>query len=381
MERDQEKGIVVEGKNVEEALQAACDMLDTTPNQVDYEVRESGHGGMLGFLKGKTYKVRVWAKSASEKMLEELVSGLFKRLQFKVDLTITRTDEAYEIDIETDGADGLLIGRGGETLTGLQHLISRMAGQREEGIRVRVDVAGYRKRRHEQLRRTARDLAARALSSGREIMTEPLPADERRIVHMALAEDARVETRALGDAPVKRVTIVPRARGRSSAGREPRGRGQDGRAQRASRHAQGSRRHSGGRPERGEGREDREGREGSERTGGDRGPRGSGRERRAPAAPAQREPSVVEAEADERLVGQNETARTDEAGRGGGRSDSRSRSTGPEDDSYFRIPTSLDPSERTDAGDDSKQGAEEGESKPKEITYGRRPQAGRGRRR
>ena len=38
MERDQEKGIVVEGKNVEEALQAACDMLDPTPNQVDYEV-------------------------------------------------------------------------------------------------------------------------------------------------------------------------------------------------------------------------------------------------------------------------------------------------------------------------------------------------------
>ncbi|MBD3236140.1 MAG: KH domain-containing protein, partial [Candidatus Eisenbacteria bacterium] len=165
METQKEKSIEVEGRNVEEALQAACDMLDTTPNQVDYEVCDEGRSGMLGFLKGKTYRIRVWKKSQTERMIRQLLVELFEHLGFEAELKITRAEDAYEIDIETDGADGLLIGRGGETLSGLQHLISRMVGHQDETVRVRVDVAGYRRRRHDQLRRKARDLAERARST------------------------------------------------------------------------------------------------------------------------------------------------------------------------------------------------------------------------
>ncbi|MCK4302863.1 MAG: Jag N-terminal domain-containing protein, partial [Candidatus Eisenbacteria sp.] len=209
MERKTEEGIIIEGKNEEEALQAACDRLNSTPNQVEYEVLESGKGGVLGLFKGKSVRIRVWEKSAAQRLITEIVKQLFEKMGIDVDYRITQAEDAYEVDLQTSDADGLLIGRGGDTLKALQHLVSRMVGQRDENIRVRVDVAGYRKRSHEQLRRKALDLAERALSGGRDALSELLPADERRIVHLTLAENDKVTTRAIGDGQVKRVAVCP----------------------------------------------------------------------------------------------------------------------------------------------------------------------------
>jgi len=232
MDNSRSEAIVVEGKNPEEALQAACDRLKTTPNQVEYEVVEGGRPGVFGFLKGRTVKVRVWKKSATQRMIAELVQGLFTRMGVETELKVTQADDGYDIELASSDADGLLIGRGGETLKALQHIVSRMVGQKDEELRVRLDVAGYRKRRHDQLRRKAKDLAERALSTHRDALTEPLPADERRIVHMALAEDGRVETHALGDGQVKRVAISPLAGARATGGDRPaRGRSRGGRAE------------------------------------------------------------------------------------------------------------------------------------------------------
>jgi spoIIIJ-associated protein len=222
MSTQTESSVVIEGKNVEEALQAACDRLNTTPNQVEYEIVEEGRSGVLGFLKGKTVKIKVWGKSETERMISDMVKTLFNKMQLNVQARVSRGEDAYEIDLETSDSDGLLIGRGGDTLKSLQHLISRMVGHQDENVRVRVDVAGYRKRRHEQLCRKAKDLADRALSSGRDMMTEPLPADERRIVHLTLADDDRVETRAVGEGQIKRVAVCT-VGGRSGSQRGRRG--------------------------------------------------------------------------------------------------------------------------------------------------------------
>jgi len=219
MESQNPSEVFCEGRNEEEALQAACDRLNTTPNQVEYEAVESGAaGGVLGFLKGRTVRIRVWRKSESQRKLTELVKGFCDAFDVGLTCEIAKVDDGYEIAFETDGSDGLLIGRGGETLAALQHLLSRMAAHMDETLRVHVDVAGYRRRRQEKLRRNARELADRCLDSGREMMTEPLPADERRVVHLALAEDPRVETRAIGEGLTKRVAVLPSS-GKAAAAR------------------------------------------------------------------------------------------------------------------------------------------------------------------
>ena len=249
MQKQAEDTVVIEGKNVEEALQAACDRLETTPNQVEYEVvDENRGGGMFGFLRGRSVRVKVWKKSEAQRMIHGIVRELFERMQVNVEHRVLRADDAYEVEIETQESDGLLIGRGGDTLKALQHLISRMVGQQDETIRVRVDVAGYRKRRIEQLRKKAHDLAERARSSSRDVMTEPLPADERRIVHLELADMEGISTRAVGEGHTKRVAVS--ASGRAAGAPSGDGRGRRGGRGRSDRFEGGSRR--GGRGSRGD---------------------------------------------------------------------------------------------------------------------------------
>jgi spoIIIJ-associated protein len=278
MEQQNPDEVFCEGRNEEEALQAACDRLDTTPNQVEYEVVESvAGGGMLGFLKGRAVRIRVWKKPETQRRLNELIKGLCDAFDMGLTFQVARIEDGYEVVFETEGSDGLLIGRGGETLAALQHLISRMASRMDEALHVRVDVAGYRRRRQDQLRRSARDLAERALGSGREMVTEPLPADERRVVHLTLAEDPRVETRAIGEGLTKRVAVVPSgsAGGSGAApraegpGSGPRPRGRGGRSGRDGRHREG-------RADDGRGR-------GGRSHGGRPGPTGSGEARPLPA--------------------------------------------------------------------------------------------------
>ena len=112
---------------------------------------------------------------------------------------------------DVDGDDsGLLIGRRGETLRALQFLVSFIASRRL-GYRVNlfVDVSGYQERRYETLRSLAQRNARRVASSGREITLEPMPPNERRIVHMALADDPDVNTVSDGVDDGRRVVIEP----------------------------------------------------------------------------------------------------------------------------------------------------------------------------
>jgi spoIIIJ-associated protein len=337
---------------------------------------------VLGFLKGKTVKIKVRGKSAAQQMIGGIVKELFEKMGLPVEHKVTRGEDAYEIDLETDDADGLLIGRGGDTLKALQHLISRMVGHRDETLRVRVDVAGYRKRRQDQLRRKARDLAERALSQGRDAVSEPLPADERRIVHMALADEESVETRAIGEGQVKRVAVTPVAGRRAGTGS---GRGQRGRRGGRSRpHSGGSGRGRPDQPRREDGAlpaaassDDGRAGEGSDRP---RRHRVGERDRR------RRRPGRVAAGAREAAPRpQSEPERTaEEKSDAGAEQPRREESQGETvpaerswSDSYFNIPESVsrDENEKPGAGDSN---GEADESKP--MTWGRKRRPGRGRR-
>jgi spoIIIJ-associated protein len=122
-------------------------------------------------------------------------------------LAITR-DEA-----DIDGADGLLIGKKGQNLEALEHLLRRMVGkQLRRSVRLEVDIGGYRERRVTALESKATSMASRVKSSGKEMQVEPLSAAERRIVHLALVGDPQVKTYTVGDGDLKSVVIAPQRR-------------------------------------------------------------------------------------------------------------------------------------------------------------------------
>lgn len=112
------------------------------------------------------------------------------------------------------GSDlGILIGRRGEKLASLQHIVNLIVAKREgEYHRIAVDVENYRGRREEQLRDVADRAAKRVVQTGKIIQLEPMPAIERRIVHMALVENPKVRTQSVGVEPNRRIVILPAAK-------------------------------------------------------------------------------------------------------------------------------------------------------------------------
>ncbi|MFM1919172.1 MAG: hypothetical protein RLZZ303_806 [Candidatus Hydrogenedentota bacterium] len=132
-----------------------------------------------------------------------------------------------EVAFKRDGENGarlevksphgaLLIGRKGATLGAMQYLINRMISQSDDGEsleRVVVDVEGYLDRRRESLQDLARDMAAKAIDSGRSVRLKPMSPQERRIIHVTLQEDDRVRTYSQGEALYRSVVISPAGEG------------------------------------------------------------------------------------------------------------------------------------------------------------------------
>lgn len=139
-----------------------------------------------------------------------LADGIMKHMEFPAEVTAEKTRHGIRVAIQSGDFDQYLIGPDGETLSALQHLIGRMIRAKmpdDAPPRLEVDVAGYRDRQIEALREMARGLIQEARDSGEEVTTDPLPASERRIVHLEVAEVPGMETVTIGDGHYKRVVI------------------------------------------------------------------------------------------------------------------------------------------------------------------------------
>ena len=105
---------------------------------------------------------------------------------------------------------GLLIGARGETLDALQHISRLMVGHRiRSHANFVIDVEGYRERRQQALARMAERMGKKAIERGTPVTLEPMPAYERRVIHMTLREDPRVRTESTGEGDRRRVRIYP----------------------------------------------------------------------------------------------------------------------------------------------------------------------------
>ena len=127
--------------------------------------------------------------------------------------------EAYVLDdlrngylvFEIEGADaGLLIGRRGETLRDIQTIVRMLVNRQiEQRANIIIDVERYQQRRNQKLYSIAEN-AARAASRGRMQPLDPMPPEERKVVHEALADNPDVVTESEGQGPERHVVVKPR---------------------------------------------------------------------------------------------------------------------------------------------------------------------------
>jgi len=214
--------IVDEGKTVDEAIEKGAQRLGVAREELDYEILEQGTQGVFG-IGAKPAKVIVRKKAAAadevSAKVEEIVKELMGLAGINAQVKTSLEDEIHRVEIETAGTDGLLIGKKGESLEDLGHLLRRMVGkQLKKSVRMDVDVGGYKRRRGGALKNKAISLASRVKATGKEMQMEPLSAAERRVVHLALADDPQIKTYTVGEGDLKNVVISPARRGMRDSG-------------------------------------------------------------------------------------------------------------------------------------------------------------------
>jgi spoIIIJ-associated protein len=151
------------------------------------------------------------AMAAAKEILEQLMAKL--DFDVKVEIKAGETNRLNVIGIGDEKESlGALIGRKGERLSALQHLVNLLLSKKlGEWTRILVDVEDYRGRRERQLRDLANRAAERVMQTGKMLQLEPMPALERRWIHLALRDHDKVGTQSIGEEPNRRVVILPRA--------------------------------------------------------------------------------------------------------------------------------------------------------------------------
>lgn len=242
------ESLEISAKTAEEAIERGLHQLNLARDQVECVIVSKGKSGFLG-MGAEDAVVRLtplrstpvseaalpspsepvpaaaagtaWEAgdlpAAAKAALEEILQRM--RLKARVEL---RTDVPQEeglagippIALDVDGDDlGILIGRRGETLAALQYILRLIvAHQQKARVPLTVDVEGYKQRRYGSLRELAVRMAQQAVSTRQSRTLEPMPADERRVVHLALAVNPDVVTQSVGEGELRKVVITPSKR-------------------------------------------------------------------------------------------------------------------------------------------------------------------------
>lgn len=237
---------------VEEAIEQGAKTLGIAQDKLDVEVLDQGSKGLFGLgsrqarvrlsirngeekkpeLKPKTERATVEKPIAEKpspivtdtveiekdpvlKLAEDVVWELLQKMHIdaKVEAKyVAPIDERDQrmVQVEILGRDlSILIGRRSETLNSLQYISSLIvAKEYGEWVPLMIDVQGYRERRERQLKVLARRMAEQVVHTGRRQNLEPMPANERRVIHLELRNHEYVMTESVGEEPNRKVTII-----------------------------------------------------------------------------------------------------------------------------------------------------------------------------
>ena len=206
--------IEVTGKTVDDAITNALIQLETTSDQIEYEVIEKGSNGFLGLIGKQDAVIKVRKKSNLLDDTYEFLNKMFAAMNMEVKSEIDYNEENRTMNIDFSGDEmGILIGKRGQTLDSLQYLISLVVNKESDAyIKVNVDTEDYRERRKQTLENLAKNLSYKVKRTRRPVTLEPMNPYERRIIHSALQNDRYVETHSEGDEPYRKVVITLKRR-------------------------------------------------------------------------------------------------------------------------------------------------------------------------
>jgi spoIIIJ-associated protein len=246
-----------EGKNVQKAVEAACEALKISKENLKYKVISHGSTGIFGLVGIKKAKIKVTLNHEVPKapiVPEDQTLAIHADLEGLPDITQEPQSETVDVAVDPENAEvhqaidtgtdalryitnaitrdtsisvernddrilynveggnaALLIGKRGQTLEAIQYLVEKIVNKRNHTrVRVQVDVERYLEKRRTNLQELALRMAEKSKKTGKPSTIGQMNAYDRRIVHLTLKADKNVRTKSVGDGYIRKLVIFPK---------------------------------------------------------------------------------------------------------------------------------------------------------------------------
>jgi spoIIIJ-associated protein len=191
--------------------------LNVPAEDLHIDILEPGSAGIFGLVGGRKARIKVTLKSTrapleTDELLlaRQTLEKILSLIPVEATIQSDRIDGKLSLTIVGDRS-GLLIGRKGKTLDALQYVVTKIVNKAlDKKIHLVIDSENYRQRRTDSITQLALRMGEKAKRIRKPVMTNPLNPHDRRLVHLALKEDADLETRSRGEGLLKKVVILPK---------------------------------------------------------------------------------------------------------------------------------------------------------------------------
>ncbi|MBA4397206.1 MAG: hypothetical protein C0394_07480 [Syntrophus sp. (in: bacteria)] len=238
----------IEAKTIDDAIEKACRDFGVSREKLNIEIISEGSSGFLGLMGGRKARIKAGLLSidatlnmpttalqpeAVEKIPEAVITpaefdhsaaadsaavgerakavleGILAHMGVSAPVSVEETEESIMLNIKGDGG-GLIIGRRGQNLDAIQYIVNKSANRSGDGRRmIIIDTEAYRKRREESLVTLAEKLGEKVKKTKKAVTVSHMNAQDRRIIHMALQNDASLTTKSRGDGEYRKIVIIP----------------------------------------------------------------------------------------------------------------------------------------------------------------------------
>ena len=229
------KSVITEGRTSIEAIEKGLKELKASRNQVDVKILEEKKKSFFSILDPHIVKVELTLKeekvdtpfekkkkedvkqekrlasqeeiNVAREKIESFLSNFLAKISNEIIYEISEERDAIDVCIKGDAATKL-IGYRGEALNSLQVILSTIANKdREQGIKVILDIGNYKETRKATLEELANKLEKTVIKTGKSVTLEPMTPYERKIIHTQLQDSEYVKTYSIGENDRRRVVI------------------------------------------------------------------------------------------------------------------------------------------------------------------------------
>ncbi len=191
-----------EAKTLEDAINNACQDLGVTPDQLTYNVIEEKKG-----LFSKKVVIECFTESMVEEFIENYLRTILTDLGYDVEMAIFKQDDRIYVNLDTDH-NSILIGKNGVILRTLNFITKNAVSTAfKEKIELSLDINGYKENRYKKVTALAKRFGKQVQRTHVDVALDPLPADERKVIHQVIADMEHLSTKSQGEGRNRFITI------------------------------------------------------------------------------------------------------------------------------------------------------------------------------